>query len=177
MSFDPNRTANLFIVPEGANESPRTPRTSPIAKSQSDAERIASARARAIASSKESNAHPIYSFDYPQSHWQDFAGSETSSWDAGVLVCIANILETPILKNGPNAWQPEHQYDRTTGMFHFSDAPSVSIKELKDAIDARIAELGLSKVKIWEWYADVREPIGHEWWRSDLETRIKKFKG
>jgi hypothetical protein len=47
---------------------------------------------------------------------------------------------------------------------------------LKSAVDNRIAELGLSKVAIWEWYADVREPIGREWWREDLETRIQKFK-
>ena len=149
--------------------------TKSIPLARSDAERIADARARGIARSKDSSAHPTYGFGHPASYWQDFAGSETSGWDAAVLVCIANILESPILKRSKSVWQAKH-YEVRTGQFNLSDTPPVSIQDLKDAIQNRIDELGLSLAAIWEWYADIREPIGREWWREDLETRIQKFK-
>jgi hypothetical protein len=149
----------------------------PTAKAQAKptVDRIAAARARGMARSKDSNADSNYGFNHPASYWQDFAGPETSAWDAEVLVCLAGILETPILNRSKFVWQAEH-YDARAGQFNLSDTPAVSIQELKDAVDNRITELGLSKVAIWEWYADVREPIGREWWREDLETRIQKFK-
>jgi hypothetical protein len=149
----------------------------PTAKAQAKptVDRIASARARGIARSKDSSAEPTYGFGYPASYWQNFAGSETSSWDAAVLVSIAGILESPILKRSHFIWQTEH-YNPHTGFFNLSDTPPIAISELKDAIQNRIDELGLSLAAIWGWYADVREPIGKEWWRSDLETRVAKFR-
>jgi len=155
------------------SESRVTPR---IEHTESDAARIASARLRAIAHSKEHNAPGTqYGFEFPASYYKDFAGPETSRWDAAVLVCIAEILEAPILKRSKFVWSRDN-YDPRTGTFEFSDAPVVSIHELRAAVDARISSLSLSKAKIWEWYANVREPIGAEWWRSDLQTRIQKFK-
>jgi hypothetical protein len=141
-----------------------------------DAERIAAARLRAMARSKEHNAPGApYGWDYPDSHYQDFAGSQTSHWDAEVLVCIANILEIPKLRQSRYSLSGEN-YDANTGLFNFGDCPAVSIAELKATVDARIAELGLSKAKIWEDFADVRESCGQEYWRFDLQTRIQKFK-
>jgi len=143
---------------------------------QSEADRIVAARVRAINSSRVTNAPGAqYGFDYPASHYIDFAGPETSAWDAEVLVCIADILETPIVKRSKYVWQKEH-YDPIAGIFRFDCAPAVSIQQLKSALDERIVELDLSKAKIWEWFSDVRESIGQEWWRADLQTRIQKFK-
>ena len=166
-TFNPTSvTPQASVVAETKPSQASTPRT--------DADRITSARARGIARSKDSNAGP-YSFGHDASYWQDFAGPETSAWDAAVLVSIANVIEAPILKRSHFIWQGEH-YDARTGQFNLSDTPPITISELKDATDARIVELGLSKAAIWEWYADVREPIGKEWWRSDLETRVAKFR-
>lgn len=72
----------------------------PTAKAQAKPteDRIASTRARGMARSKDSNADSNSGFNHPASYWQDFAGHETSAWDAAVLVCLAGILESPILK-------------------------------------------------------------------------------
>jgi hypothetical protein len=160
---------------QGLTAEPET-KQSHVATHQSDTERISAARLRGIAHSRKINAPGAqYGFGFPESHYQNFAGTETSDWDAGVLVCIANILEAPILKRSRFVWTDEH-YDPRTGTFNLSDAPAVSIQELKSAVDVRVDELGLSKMKIWEWFADVREPIGQEWWRQDLATRIQRFR-
>ena len=161
------------LIPNWAQQLKAEPETKQFPAAPNE-DRIASARERAITRSKESN-NSKYGFGYSAAHWTDFAGPETSAFDAAVLVSIAEILEVPILKRSKFMWQSEH-YDARTGQFNLSDTPAVSIQELKSAVDNRIAELGLSKVAIWEWYADVREPIGREWWREDLETRIQKFK-
>ncbi len=163
-------TPQTVLAVEGSDLAPRT------ARPQSDAQRIADARARAMQRSKDNNKPgAMYGFEYPDSHYTDYAGPETSNWDAGVLVCIAEILEAPILGRSRFVWSTDH-YDVRTGQFNLTDTAPVAIEELKAAIDGRIAELGLSKVRIWEWFADVREPLGQEWWRSDLRTRIQKFK-
>ena len=142
----------------------------------SDAERIAAARSRAMADTKENNAPGAqYGFEYPDYYYQDSTGPESSQWDAGVLVCFAQILEAPILKRSKYVWTHD-LYDPRTGNFNLSDSPAVSIAELKASIDARIVDLGLSKVKIFEWFAYVREPRGQEYWRFDLETRVQKFR-
>jgi hypothetical protein len=157
---------------EVAPESARTR----ITNLEPDDARIAAARARGMAHSRDMNAPGAqYGFGFPESHYTDFAGLETSDWDAGVLVCIAEILEVPILKRSRWVWTHD-KYDPRTGNYILSDVPAVTIAELKSAIDARIVELGLSKPLIWEWFADVHEPIGQEWWRVDLQTRIQRFK-
>jgi hypothetical protein len=168
----PDWAQNLTAEPEPQESHDSKSHANP----QSEAERIVAARARGMADSRNRNTPGAqYGWDFHESYYADFSGPETSEWNAAVLVCIANILETPILKRSKYVWQRDN-YDPQTGTFTLSDAPAVSIQELKDALDARIAELDLSKVKIWEWFADVREPIGHEWWRADLQIRIQKFK-
>jgi hypothetical protein len=143
---------------------------------RSDAERISAARAASIQWCKKSNSFGD-GFGYDESHYQDFAGSETSCWDAMHLVYIARILETPILKCSKFVWDYQH-YDPRKGAFTLSDAPAVTIAELKAAIDARIGELGLSKPLIWEWLS-VPHPdddFGRAIWREDFTTRISRFR-
>lgn len=141
---------------------------------RTDAERISAARLRAIVRSKQANSSQ-YSWEYHPSYWEDFAGPQTSKWDAAVLTCLANVLEVPKL------WQSRYSlsaetYDTQTGLFNVGGCPPVSIQELKDAVQNRITELGLLSARVWEWYATFREPIGREWWREPLETRINRFR-
>jgi hypothetical protein len=163
------------VTPQTSVKVASEPKQSRIAN-QTDAARIASAKARAMQISKENNRPGAqYGCDHHESYYQDFSGPETSWWFANILVCFAEILEAPILKRSRWVWTHD-KYDPRTGNYILSDAPAVTIAELKSAIDARIAELGLSKVAIWEWFSDVREPIGQEWWRQDLATRIQRFR-
>jgi hypothetical protein len=122
---------------------------------RSDAERIADARARHMAGVKERNAPEArYGFGFDPSYYQDFAGAETSCFDAAHLEYVAGLLqvETPAWPRPTGRFT--RRYDPRTAQWEFGgeliSAPPVTIQQLRDAIDSRIAELGLSKVKIWE---------------------------
>jgi hypothetical protein len=126
---------------------------------RADTARIAAARARAIAHSRETNAPGApYSFEYPESYYRDLAGLGTSPWDIDVLSCLANILEISVFKSTEDG------------------ARVISLPDLRDRLAARIVEFGLSAPLIWEWFSDERDPIGHEWFRQPLANRIKRFK-
>jgi hypothetical protein len=188
MGFDPNRKADIFKTVEAptdrnlgtAKELPITKQTSAPrrANGQTDANRISSARERATAYCKIINAPGAqYGFQYHESYYRDFAGPETSLWDAEHWVFVAEVLETPILKNIKH--KMGNRYDARLGKFVSkadTDVVFLSLQELKDAVDARIAELGLSKVLIWEWLAGPGGPIGGEWWRKNLSERIQRFR-
>lgn len=168
------KLSNPKIVPRITEES-FAHFVQPFDPTASDSERIASARLRAIAQCKVSSAPgATFGFEYPPQHYKDYAGPETSQWDAQFLLCIAGILETPILRRSKFEW-PRHRYDPRTAEFELSDCPPVSLRELKEAIDARVSELSISKARLWEWYNEPSGP-GQEYWRFDLQTRIKKFK-
>src|SRR5258708_1445026 len=181
MGFDSKRKADLFVVTEGPDgTAPRAAKGSPITKpsrvaNQTDVDRLVSAKARCIVRSKESSADPQYGAGHAPSYWEDFAGSETSNWDASVLVCFAQILEAPILKRSKSVWTHD-LYDPRTGLFNLGDAAPVSIQELRSAIDARIVELGMSKVEFYEWYFDHQSGVGQEYWRFHLPLRVQKNK-
>jgi len=187
MSYDSNRKADIFVVTEGpTDQAPRTANESSVTKPhrastpQTDAARIAEARLRAIEHSRATNAPGAqYGFQHGEGYYKDGStGPETSYWDARRFVFVAELLETPILKCSKFIWQNDH-YDARTGMFNLSDAPAVSIQELKSAIDARIIELGLSKPLIWEWMS-VPHPdddFGRAIWAEDFVTRISRFRG
>jgi len=174
MSFEFNSAA---VTPQTEVEiAPRASDSILAVTPVTDAERIAAARLRAIARCRETNRPgAVYSWEYPDSYYRDFAGAETSRWDAGVLICLADILEVPKLRQ--SRWDvSDESYDAQTGLFNLSDAPAVSIQELKMAVQNRIAELGLSPARVWEWFSDVREPRGQEYWRFNLATRIQRFR-
>jgi hypothetical protein len=172
-----------YISIEGpTDKASRTAPKSPVTKPShfattdvSDAERIAAAKARNLASVRENNLPGAqYSFEYRPEYFKDGCGVETSVWYASVLVCMAEILEAPILKRSRWVWTHD-KYDPRTGNFNLSDTPAVTIAELKSAVDTRIAELDLSKVLIWEWYCEPHG-LGTEWWRQTLSERLSVFR-
>lgn len=140
---------------------------------KTDSERIADARARSMKANKEWVAEGKrigYDIERDDSFYKDFAGPETSAWDADRWEFVAELLETPILKE-PKYRRPAYHCNGLTEIV-------VPIAELKAAVNARIEELGLSAVKVWEWFL-IREPhsdFGRAIWREDLTTRIERFK-
>lgn len=148
------------------SETPAAPRT--------NASRISAAREISIAWSKSSNP-----FNNGDSYWRDFAGPETSAYDAMHLVFIARLLEVPLLNRSKFIWDTPSCYNARTGMFNLSDAAHpVSIAELKTAVTERVKELGLSEAKIWEWMS-VSHPdddFGRKIWRESLEQRVSRWR-
>ena len=139
-----------------------------------DEQRIAAARKAAMELCRIGNAPDAqYGWGYRASYYEDSpAGPRSSNWDADTLHFFAEVLECPILKRSKRDWA-FNAYNPATGEFELPDCTNVSFKELQDAFDARVAELGLSKVKIWEWFNQTR---GNEYQRADLATTIEKFK-
>ena len=139
-------------IPDWARGAVVTPKTPCTTSFGTDSQRIASARLRAMNHSRETQAPGMpYSFEYPEAYYKDMAWPGTSPFDADLLKFLAYFLEAPT-------------------------SASMGINELTKVVDDRCAELSLSKAKIYEWYADVREVRGSEWWRQPLENRVKKFK-
>ena|SRR6266571_2431258 len=157
MGFDSKRKADLFVVTEGPDgTAPRAAKGSPITKpsrvaNQTDADRIASARARHLASVKENNLPGApYGFGYLPEYFQDGPQPETSMYDFNRLLFTLHFLGDSKLY-----FENDHcgQYRNMTGIWTRKDKSEMSIQHLKDRVAARIVELGISAVLLFEYFA------------------------
>lgn len=143
----------------------------------SDADRISAAREVSIVWSK--NPPPLFaSYAHDESYYRDFAGENTSHWDAEHWAMFAEMLETPILKSFK--YQLGNHYNAATGNYVTKDnVPFMSLADLQSAVKARILELGISEPKLWEWFSvpdpDPASDYGRKIYRESLEIRIKRW--
>jgi hypothetical protein len=116
-------------------------------------ERLSAARFQCLWRAKKFNL-----MDHPTSYFQDFAGPETSAWDAARCEWICqtlNILPGYQLQTEDRRNGPIERYSAREGAW-ILNGQRISIQEVRDLIDKRIEELGLSKVKLFEFMAAER---------------------
>jgi hypothetical protein len=178
------RFGDVKVVPyisiEGPTDNaPRTAKAEPITKpsrvvNQTDADRLVSAKAQCIARSKANSADPNYGSHTHQSYWQDFAGSETSAYRFDHLMFLLGFLKDPKWEHLSHNYR-DGDYNRRTGIWTRGDQ-QISIRDLKDALAKRIAELGISEVLLFEYLA-----IPHSWtedrvfYALSFDERMRKF--
>jgi hypothetical protein len=158
MSYDPNRTADIYayVEPAPAKEKHNPPTSE---------ERLAEIRQRTIALSKQSSA--LSGFPQPHAnYYTDFAGSETSHWDFSHVCYLLDLLEEPKFQ-GLWSREDDGHFSATDATWSLREnAPPMkfalgvttppnfaTLAELKAALGARIAELKISPVMIFEWLA------------------------
>jgi hypothetical protein len=133
---------------EPRNAAPRNPGTS-------EEDRIASARRIALARAKENNGI----FERRPSYFEDFAGPETSSWDAARCVWIVQTLDIAGYRSAVPLGRARNligfdTYKAREGAWKLDDQ-RISIQEVRELINARIQELGLSMAKLFEYLAEI----------------------
>jgi hypothetical protein len=117
---------------------------------RSDEEQIAEIRARAIEQSKAAQSTD-WSFGWPASYYVDRAGPRTSLYDFSTLKYIGGLIELPVA--------------------------GLSITALKEAVNARIAALGLDPVAIYRWSVEGRdEPESKKVRHMTLAEKIEMFR-
>jgi hypothetical protein len=122
-----------------------------VAKSQTDSERIANAKARHKATVKAHNLPGAqYGFDMHESYFKDFCGPETSMYAAAHLVYQMRLLDAKF--NGlPIPIGSQDVYEPRTGEFK---SLGFSLQDLKASVAARIVDLGISEVLLEEYLAE-----------------------
>jgi hypothetical protein len=129
---------------------------------------VAAHRRRDVAFMVEHNCCKPYGCLHDSDFWTDFAGPETSAYDASTLRTLLDIL-------GVN--MPMGAYDRKTGAWIGKDGASISIETARSVLDARIKSLGVSKLKLWE-RIDSRPDIdaARAFRGLSFEQRMDKFR-
>jgi hypothetical protein len=149
----------------------------------SDEERIAGARERGIENSKRSNADSTFGLGHNAGYWIDYAGAQTSEYDAQVLLSQLFLLHEPRFWN----WKETQwvnlggRYDRSAG-YWISGESVVPIVDLRAAVDARIRELNLDPVLVAEFsFGTTREQFGsieaeQAWRQLPFERQMERFR-
>jgi hypothetical protein len=141
------------------------PKQSRIVQSQTDAERIAAARARGIARLMAGDFLPQAMRPKP-TYYVDFAGPQSSMYDCDHLLFLLYFLEDPKFRA---VWfHSEGRYNTLSGIFTQGEF-QISIDGLKQAVSERITELGLSHVLIEEWMATPKS------WQEDQQLYALSF--
>jgi hypothetical protein len=180
MSYDPNRTADIYAEVESApaKEKQKLP--------ASDRERLASVRQRTIALSKKSNAASGF-ITHHESYYEDFAGVETSHWDFDHLTFLLNFLREPKfqslwfrLENGHyDAIAANWKLVRATPMKLSQGEPPhfATLVKLKSALAARIKELSIDAILLAEWMS-VAHSIADDqiFYRLSFEDQMNTFR-
>jgi hypothetical protein len=174
MSFDTNRRAELFVVPEGPDPKKTEPARKPPTSSVSEAEQIEWHRRHNIAVMRANNTCEPYGSLHDADFWTEFAGPESSAYDARELKTIFTLLGGNLKSASPAL--VDGRYHRDLGEWR-TDGAKISIVEFRAIVDRRIADLALSKLSIWR-YIDSRPDNTERWaWEAlPLEQRIQKFR-
>jgi hypothetical protein len=167
VSFDTQKRAKIFVPPEGTEPKAGLTRKPPTDLG-SDAERIAAHRRHDIAFMIQNNTCPPYGSLHDSDFWTDFAGAESSAYDASTLRTLLDILGVDM---------PMGAYDRKTGTWIGKDRASISIETVRSVLDDRIKALGVSKLKLWE-YIDSRPDFdeAREFRKLSFEQRMNRFR-
>jgi hypothetical protein len=148
------------------NAEPKQPRVA--TTGVSDAERIASAKARHMARVKENNLPGAqYGFGYLPEYFKDGCGVETSTYDFNHLMFILGFLHDPKFEYLSHNHR-DGDYNSFTGVWT-GGTSSVSIQELKQAVAERIAALGISEVILLEHLAEPHS------WQEDQQFYALSF--
>jgi hypothetical protein len=167
-----------FITIQGPDERTVTGvNQNPLAKPTSDVERIADARSRGIALSKSYNKFGNYGPLHDEKYWTDFAGECTSHHDADTLICLLGFLNVDGFENAVPLAQAGNllaynSYQRREGVWR-RGSESIAIQAVREIVDARIRELGLSKAAIFEYMA---EPHDSSLDALSFDERMTKFR-
>jgi hypothetical protein len=158
VSFNPNSKTVPYVSIEGPEPRNAGITRKPPTESRTEAERIAAARQRGVDRSKAVNTDAQFGSLHDAAYWTDYAGPETSHFDASRLIFLLGFLHVGDfancvpLKRAGNILSFD-SYNRRAGAWKLGDQ-SVSISEVREVVDARIQELGLSKAAIFEYLAD-----------------------
>ncbi len=163
-------------TPQTAVEVASEPKQSRTAKSQTDLERIAAAKARSKASVKANNLPGAqYGFQYAPEYFNDCSGPETSTYDFEHVFFILYFLEDP-------KWlwlscnHRDGNYNARTGIWNRGDL-RISIQDLKNAVAERIAELGISEVVLAEYLAESHSiQESQQFYGLSFDERMNKFR-
>ena len=172
MPFDPSRT-----ISQGSDVPVA------VADSRSASEQLQMLRGEAIERSKRFNDGE-YSFGYPKSHYESLAGEESSAWDFGTLKTICSLIELPgpwFRTKGDQIfywmWR-DGKYNSRTGVWSADHKDvRVSIAALKEAVNARIAALGLDPVALYRWSTEGHDEAESRKVRHmSLAEKIERFR-
>jgi len=116
-----------------------------------------------------------YGFGYLPEYFKDGSGPETSTYDFEHVFFVLYFLEDPkFLHLSLN--HCDGNYNARTGIWTRGDL-QISIQSLKDAVQNRIAELGISEAMLFEYFATPSS------WQEDrvyyalsFEERMLRFK-
>jgi hypothetical protein len=142
----------------------------------SDAERIADAKARTKALVKENNLPGAeYGFDYLPEYFKDCSGPETSTYDFEHVFFVLRFLEdSKFLHLSLN--HRDGSYNSLTGVWTRGDL-KMSIGELKNAVQNRIRELGISEVLLAEYLAVPHGIVeGRAFDNLSFEEKMNRFR-
>ena len=149
----------------------------PVAPPGSDAERIAAARAIAVAHCREANpVGGVFGQGFPPAFYQDFGFG--SAWLARHISHRAQMIETRIagqlLPLGES-----HKFNPRTGIFELATfgVKDFSLADVVTAYQARIRELGLSQVLLEQWSATIHTIADEkEFYALGFDERMEIFK-
>jgi hypothetical protein len=129
---------------------------------------IASHRRHDLAFMIEHNECKPYGCLHDSDFWTDFAGPETSAYDASTLRTLLEMLAVDM---------PMGAYDRKLGMWIGKDGAGISLETVRSVLDDRIKSLGVSKLKLWE-YIDSRPDLdkARAFRGLSFEQRVEKFR-
>lgn len=139
-----------------------------------EADRLAAARLQALWRAKKFNL-----MDHPTSYFQDFAGPDTSAWDAARCEWLCQTfkivpgyqLQTEDRRNGPL-----ERYSSREGAWILKDQ-RITIQEVRELIDQHIKKLDLSKTKLLEFMAEERPwEKTQEFLAASFEEKLKWFR-
>jgi len=148
---------------------PQTPRTYP----DEPAVRLAAAQKSVRAHRVDPSVWATYDEGYYQSH----CGDLTSESEFDILHSIAALIQCQ-----PQYSMPMFGFDRKTAEgvgldMKLNTKIRVPIATLRADVDARIAELGVSEFRVWEYLAETHTTAeDHGFYALSFEERMKKFK-
>lgn len=138
-----------------------------------DAKRIEAARRLAIQSARWALEQEGWSEGPRADFFKEYNGNP-STWDGQHLYVLAGLIRTQL--NGKELpLGGAESYSATTGIF--ATLGGFPVTALREAFDARIAELGISEVLLEEWNVTPRDwRQSNAWHALPFEERMKTYR-
>jgi hypothetical protein len=126
--------------------------------------------AEAMAYAEDLKDGPDYGFHYPPSHFQDFAGPQSSRHSFQHLTFKLELLGDTSVRNVESNGGV---YCASRGTIESREGRVLTtIQEIKAKLTAREQELKVDDAMIDEWLATSSVGAGELWWRMPFEQRI-----
>jgi hypothetical protein len=119
-----------------------------------------------------------YGFHYPPSHYQDFAGPQSSRNAFQYITWKLYLLEEPTHRELIEYRTTDDFYNARLGAFTRRGTVTVTIAQLKQLLADRIQELGVSDEMIDNWNFTSRLPWqeSNAWHSQPFEIRMQTFR-